>query len=1012
MLNQLKSVIEGYSDHKNIDAGLIQEAVQNSKDAPKGGVPQITFKLEKFMDGDRLIITDENTTGLSGKKSSDEELSELMQDQIDVASNWDAFFSYSESTKSGDNSAGSRGQGKAALLYHSLFEIEDREKMMLIVDTLTEDENKAEVYRAQVKYLNPEAIDVFYVEGKKEVANFLTEIDFSKLKKEKLFSKDVFRDSKIKLNLKPLKNRGTRMTIPYLNPETADKFRDKLTMKKWAERIWWKAIQDNEIKIIFDIDGKKEEVKVLDEWISKPWDDEALLASSTDEKGIFIFQDIILPPESSAGKDYCKENNLANLKIENIVFSWDLNRKEDELIKEADRAELTGVQWLRNNQWIMTYSIKDILDQQILKIENLEEFKNGFRGFITFDKNTEMFLREPKLKIENPQHSNFDPDNKDVQQIKRVIRNLFNQVALEMNWNDEETSDEDLEQFNFKFLEELGIFGSGNKEIKDELNGLIGADFGKNLPLKWGDTIQNISTKIFTINERKSLESVIYPSERVRPLRPSGTQPGTRWTEVESELCYIIYNKHGASSLKRNYPMVRDFLMFSGRELNILEAQCLSYKSLDDPPGGLNASELAKNTYEKLVNKNTSDLEEIFNSTILEARTKKKEDDLIKTSLYIKTPSELIHLQDVEKFQDLSKKEIIEDAFKDLKIDKKTYFKEKGKYSLVVIWKDAYGYELQKKERSFYVEEGKKDEDPSPFTPIVKIRNTKTDEITKYFNYEDEFEITVEIRNRTEKELHFGLDVSFDNNDLSEEVKYIVPPKEKGYEHLDQEIFSFKGTFVTEETNLDNGRVAVQKGKISARFDFWDITERDLEIPLPIDLRTTFTPGVDVVGVYKDIFIEENQNSGAPFKMVLAEGSGNGNPIWKFNNNYLDREDVNVEVFREHPEKIRAENTKKEKSYNFNSLKKRIGCEATAALFIDNALVKNDKSYIIDALDAVDNVNVKSSEPFDLYKDTLFTLEKLNYELIPDGEKINFYFKLENLKKQLSSSLLFMSYEL
>ena len=49
MLNVLKGIIEGYSDHKNIDAGLIQEAVQNSKDAAKDGVPEITFKLEPFL---------------------------------------------------------------------------------------------------------------------------------------------------------------------------------------------------------------------------------------------------------------------------------------------------------------------------------------------------------------------------------------------------------------------------------------------------------------------------------------------------------------------------------------------------------------------------------------------------------------------------------------------------------------------------------------------------------------------------------------------------------------------------------------------------------------------------------------------------------------------------------------------------------------------------------------------------------------------------------------------------
>ena len=130
---------------------------------------------------------------------------------------------------------------------------------------------------------------------------------------------------------------------------------------------------------------------------------------------------------------------------------------------------------------------------------------------------------------------------------------------------DDDTSDGSIEQFNFQFLEELGVFGSGNNEIKNELLGLIAADFGKNSPLKWGDEIKNIETKLYTVNNKKSLESVIYPAERVRPLRPEGTKKRDRWTETENELCFAIYKKHGASSLKRNYPMVRDFLCFRTR---------------------------------------------------------------------------------------------------------------------------------------------------------------------------------------------------------------------------------------------------------------------------------------------------------------------------------------------------------------------------------------------------------------------------------------------------------------
>ena len=193
-----------------------------------------------------------------------------------------------------------------------------------------------------------------------------------------------------------------------------------------------------------------------------------------------------------------------------------------------------------------------------------------------------MFLREPKLKIDNPQHSNFDSQNNDVQQIKRLVRNYFNQIAKDMNWVDYDTNDGNIEQFNFQFLEELGVFGSGNNEIQNQLLGLIAADFGKNSLLKWGDEIKNVKTKLFTVNNKKTLETVIYPAERVRPLRLEGTKKGDRWTETESELCFAIYKKHGASSLKRNYPMVRDFLMFSGRELNILEAQPQDNQYLDD----------------------------------------------------------------------------------------------------------------------------------------------------------------------------------------------------------------------------------------------------------------------------------------------------------------------------------------------------------------------------------------------------------------------------------------------
>ena len=1011
LLKQLKSVIEGYSDHKDIDAALIQESIQNSKDQPKGGIPEITFKLEKFLDGDRLVITDENTTGLSGKRSSEEEAISQVLEQIDSSSNWDAFFAYSESTKTGDNTAGSRGQGKAALLYHSLVKLENKEKMMLIVDTLTTDENNKEIYRAQVKYVNPFAWDLFYSEGEKEVSNFLTRIDFSRLRDDPNFKNDIFKDEVIELGLKPLKKMGTRMIIPYLNPDTSKKFRDGITMKKWAQRIWWKAIQDEDIKIFFQIDdGKKEQIKVSKDWVNKPWEDD-IETKSTDENGVFIYEDILFKPESKNGKAYCKDTKIDSFKIKQLVFSWDISRDEDELIPDADRTELSGVQWLRNNQWIETFSIKDIIDGFNLKIENLKEFKAGFRGFITFDESTEMFLRNPEYKIENPQHSSFSNQNYDIKQIKRLILNSFSEMADSMGWVVNEDQTDDFDQLSFEFLEEMGIFGKRSKEIKNELGGMIGLELGNNSPLKWGDSISNIKTKLFSLDNNKSLESLIYPKGRVRPLRPSGTQSRTRWTEDEVVMCYSIYRKHGATSLKRNYPMVRDFLMYSARGLKALEAQCMSFKELDDPPG-LNYSELAKKIYEKMYEKTDAELEELFTEKVDIAKEKQKEDNLIKTSLLLKSPEEIVSIQTIEKYEDLTKNELLEDNFKDLIIDKSTYFEQKGKYSLIVIWEDSYGYELQRRERVFYVEEGKEDSRVDDFTPIVKIKNKQTDEIASNYNFEDEFIISVAIRNRTNRKLDFALDINLDSNDLSTDKKYKVDAVESGYEYKDTEIYSFEGVFVTDSTDVQKGKIAVQKGKVSLKFDFWDITERVLDLPIPIELRSSFTKGEDLVGVYKTIFIEQNNNGGAPFKRRYLDGTGKGKPIWKFNNNYLDREDVNVEIFREHPEKIRSENSSKATSYNYSALLKRIGCDATASLFVDMAMERNDKSFIIDAIDAAENININSAEPFELYKNTLEDLLTMNFEKLQNNDHLDFVNKIENSKRDLSSALFYMSLEI
>ena len=160
--NELKDVIstiqgyEGQSSCKDTFAALAQEPVQNAKDNPMSSgkkIPTITYELIENDENTMLIITDENTTGLDGEVQTPDDIDRLLSaGEIDKISNHSAFFADNITTKENRDSSGSRGQGKKAALYHGRFDVNDQQRILMIVDTNTRDENNKNTYRTSFMY--------------------------------------------------------------------------------------------------------------------------------------------------------------------------------------------------------------------------------------------------------------------------------------------------------------------------------------------------------------------------------------------------------------------------------------------------------------------------------------------------------------------------------------------------------------------------------------------------------------------------------------------------------------------------------------------------------------------------------------------------------------------------------------------------------------------------------------------------------------------------------------------
>src|SRR6266545_764017 len=152
MVRVVQNIIEGYS--MGAVRALSQDPPQNSLDARRSGVRRpvrVVYELHERRRGpgrQRMFIasvTDTNTTGLRGPALSPDDLHERAYLQLRPEENWAAWEAMGY-TKVGEDSLGSRGQGKAAFLYHSAHPTELRGadgrplfRMMILYDTLLPD---------------------------------------------------------------------------------------------------------------------------------------------------------------------------------------------------------------------------------------------------------------------------------------------------------------------------------------------------------------------------------------------------------------------------------------------------------------------------------------------------------------------------------------------------------------------------------------------------------------------------------------------------------------------------------------------------------------------------------------------------------------------------------------------------------------------------------------------------------------------------------------------------------
>lgn len=403
MVQVALNIIEGYG--MGSIRALAQEPVQNAKDArdrlSTEKMVQVEYRLlrRQMRDGETchlLTVSDRGTCGLRGPILTDKELQERDY-KLSDEDNWAAFEGQGY-TKDNEDALGSRGQGKAAFLYHSQLPGE-RRRMLILYDTLLRDGE----YRLGVRFARPmdQRREPLYDETARAVIQEAHH--------------EVFEGTFVPLDLSPLQDVGSRIIVPFLSEEARDAIRSD-ELLRWLQRCWWRAIQKGHLRItVVDEERGREEVVDIPTW----WADLPKGGGGLDRKG--KLEDLgnglsrYIRGEIPIGDGH---------SIQRLVLMHDENLQEDEIIH--DHPEYAGVQLLRGNQWIETRGVLAEYGDWIPA-----EHRDGFRGFVEFKRHTDAALRE----IEDSQHEGFDGRKKLFRQVREALREEVRGFSAMMGWD-------------------------------------------------------------------------------------------------------------------------------------------------------------------------------------------------------------------------------------------------------------------------------------------------------------------------------------------------------------------------------------------------------------------------------------------------------------------------------------------------------------------------------------------------------------------------------------------------
>ncbi len=453
----VRNIIDGYA--MGPIRALAQEPVQNSQDASQGQV-HVEYRLhqrhssggaETYM----LTVTDYNTTGLRGPVLSFEDI-HARGNALNEGENWAAFEGMGYTKKKDDDALGSRGQGKAAYLYHSNL-------AMMLYDTLLADGE----YRLGVRWANPGDSVLhppFYEEEARRVVS----------------TQYVASDGlEVQLELNPLTSVGARIIVPNLSQEAVAAIHSG-ELYRWLQRSWWRAVQIGLTIAVVDENGTSQSVTVPEWWASEPWRD-----------------------RTPRARLYNSVRAGDGLTIKRIVLLYDESLTEPDI--ESATPQFWGVQLLRGQQWIETLT-SDYIPR---------DKRQGFRGFVEFDQGCERVLRN----AESPQHDHFDRRVSGVKAAVTAIESKIKEFAEEQGWTTQEITrpasgvERNAALEFLRFLAPHARTSSngvhrtvGSPQLSMELPDLaedwkcdLQMDFPdpKSTRVNWGDYIRNIDARVW-----------------------------------------------------------------------------------------------------------------------------------------------------------------------------------------------------------------------------------------------------------------------------------------------------------------------------------------------------------------------------------------------------------------------------------------------------------------------------------------------------------------------------------